>query len=142
MVGCLVILILEIYIVMKWTTKAIASFIESKGIGERHFQDLLGLTKKQVESVIENGTQDEKFVQILDWIESNAALDGAIRLQKLKELMGFNNPQMAAYLGWGVSKFNRALRGDSYLESSEARYINILLDSKAIRENIGNRKYG
>ena len=126
---------------MKWTPKAIKFFIEKKNIGKRHFQDSLGLTKKQVESIIDNGTEDEKFIQILDWLESNEPLNGALKLQALKDVLKFNNPQLAAYLGWGVSKLNRALRGDSFLESSEIRYINILLESSVIRKKLGGRDY-
>jgi hypothetical protein len=127
---------------MKWTAKTIHSFMESKEIGMRHFQDSLGLTKVQILSVVESGTSDPKIVQILDWLESNEASNGSSVLAELKAIFKFNNPQLAAYLGWSVSKLNRALRGDSLLEPSEYRFVCVLLDDPSIREKLSGREYG
>lgn len=113
----------------KLSALEISRFVEQNKLSAKSLPTVFGITPKQVRDSLENGTDNEKVIKIIHWLNVEREREGDSCLLALKEKLDFSYSELAAFLSFSVSKVQRILSGESELSFLEAKMISILLEN-------------
>jgi len=114
----------------KWSALNVNKFIDKKALSVTSLPTLFGITPKQVQATIKNGTDNLKVVNILNWLNYERSEKSAKSLLELQRKLDFNHSELAAFLGLSVSKVRRTLSGSIELSLLELEMIMVLLEDQ------------